>query len=147
MRNLAGLVVAIGIGLGLVCSGCAQKPSASTSTVEATVSGVVTFDGKPITEGEVTFDPSNYQRKKEIARTAPIGADGRYTIRTLVGYNSVQVSSPQLAKNTVSAASAEGGGLENAAMGVGYELLDCEVKAGENNFDIELHQATSGLRG
>src|SRR5947208_3458602 len=76
--------------------GCG-RPATTASTDEATVTGTVTIRGKRATEGTVTFDPSNARRTMVPARTAPIGSDGAYTIRTLVGGNHVEVAIPKLA--------------------------------------------------
>jgi hypothetical protein len=70
----------------------------------------------------VRFDPSNYRRKDEVARRAPIGADGRYTIKTLSGENRVTFEIAALKK------SAE---LQDLA-------LTYDAKAGENAYDIAL---------
>lgn len=144
-RKLLTILAMLPIGLGMLVSGCGKKPSVSTSTIEATVSGIVTIDGKAVTEGEVSFDPSNYLRKNETARTAPIGPDGTYSIRTLVGHNSVQVATPQLASRTGSASdrTAAEPQSRHASMTSGFKLLEFEAKAGDNTFNIELQQAAT----
>ncbi len=111
------LLVALIISAG----GCTQqKPSVSSSTTEATVHGTVRINGELATAGEVVFDPANYLRKMEPSRTAPIGEDGTYTIRTLVGENRVRLGGDQIP-------------LER---GLAYEDLLFEVKAGDNTLDI-----------
>jgi hypothetical protein len=73
-------------------AGCGDgKPSVSTSTEEATVSGTVKAEGKLVTQGEISFDPSNYLRKNVGLKTVPIGKDGTYSIKTLAGENRVRV--------------------------------------------------------
>src|SRR5262245_12957946 len=100
--------------------GCGEgAPSVSTDTTEATVRGTVRIKGKPANGGEVFFDASNYRRKVNALRTAPIGKDGTYSIRTYVCENSVRVRS-----------SAPGSGR-------GDESVKYDVKAGENVFDID----------
>src|SRR3954447_16518196 len=87
LRGLAGLASA---GLVIVVSGCGDgRPSVDTSTTEATVKGTVSIRGKPATGGQVSFDPSNVARKSETARKVPIGKDGSYEVKTLVGLNQV----------------------------------------------------------
>jgi hypothetical protein len=98
-----------------------EKPSVDTSTTEATVKGTVSFQGKPVTKGEVSFDPANYQRKDVAARKAPIEKGGTYTIKTLVGSNRVVVTSPDTAKS-------RGGVAENYF----------DVKAGDNTYNIDV---------
>ena len=44
----------------------------------------------PAGEGEVIYDPSNAQRPG-VPRKAPIGKDGTYSIKTLVGQNTVRL--------------------------------------------------------
>jgi hypothetical protein len=75
-----------------ILAGCGDgKPSVSTSTEEATVSGTVKAEGKLVTQGEISFDPSNYLRKNVGMKTVPIGKDGTYSIKTLAGENRVRV--------------------------------------------------------
>src|SRR5271163_4954532 len=70
-------------------SGCGDgRPPMDTSMTEATVSGVVSVKGVPATGGTVLFNPSNAGRIVP-TRTAPIGPDGNYTIKTLTGINQV----------------------------------------------------------
>ena len=61
---------------------------------EATVSGHVTSEGKPVTKGRVVFDPANVNRRNESARTAEIRPDGTYEVKTLIGENRVTVAIP-----------------------------------------------------
>ena len=118
-RYTATLVAAF---LLLVAVGCMDsRPSVSSSTTEATVKGTVTIKGKPATKGSVVFDPSNYARKNEQPRSAPLNKDGTYSIKTLIGSNSIRVSSP-----------------EAEAAGAGYMTEDLDVVAGEQTFDIKL---------
>ena len=119
-------VARIALGLAVmgmpVSSGCSSKPPVSSATTEATVSGTVTIRGKLATKGEVIFDPSNYRRKSEPYRTAPIGPDGRYSIKTLVGQNTVRVGAPEIEA-------------DEQMLGV---LIPLDVKEGESTFDIEI---------
>ena len=75
-----------------------------------------------MTRGEIAFDPSNYQRKNETARRVPIGKDGSYTVKTLVGANRVSFAVPEMARDPQ---------LQDLS-------LQYEVKEGENTYDIEL---------
>jgi hypothetical protein len=112
------------LGLSAVCLalawGCDGTPPASTSNTEATVSGTITVNGKPATEGEVSFDPSNINRRDEAPRSAPIGKDGSYTVKTLVGDNRVNISSPSI----------------QADRQISTTDLIYDVKPGENTYDI-----------
>lgn len=116
-RRAASLAVALGLAAGWGCGEGA--PSVETSTAEAAVKGKVTFNGKPVTKGEVVFDPSNHLRKNVESRKAELGADGTYSATTLVGENQVYVNSPQLRKTAV-------------------EPIALDVKSGENTLDVTL---------
>jgi hypothetical protein len=121
IRHAQRLVPALAAGLSLVAGwGCGDKPSVSSSTTEATVKGKVLLNGKPATKGEVVFDPSNYQRREELPRRAPIAKDGTYTITTLVGVNSVTVTGPEAMK----------------VQGLDYAGDNFDVQPGENTYDI-----------
>lgn len=117
LRHAAGLTIAVTLAAAWGCGKGA--PSVSTETTEATVRGTVKIKGKPAIGGEVFFDSSNHRRTANALRTAPIGKDGTYSIRTFVGENSVQVRS-----------SARGSGR-------GDESVMYAVGAGENVFDID----------
>jgi hypothetical protein len=119
-RTIVGLV---GAAL-LVISGCDggnTGPPATASTEEVEVKGTVTVNGKPVTEGEVTFDAGNNQRKVG-SRTAKIGEGGAYTIKTFVGTNSVTVHGPEIDKDPKLATNGQ----------------NIEVKPGENNVPIDV---------
>ncbi len=123
--GIAAIAAALLIGLG---PGCDDKPAVDTSTTEATVKGTVTLHGKPVTKGDVSFDPSNYQRKSETARRVPIGADGSYSVKTLVGANRVSFAIPAMARDPK---------LQDLS-------LTYEVKEGENTYDITLPPPPEG---
>src|SRR3954469_17261904 len=120
LARLTGLAAAT---LLVIAWGCGSgAPAVDTSTTEATVKGVVTIRGKPVTEGRISFDPSNVKRKSEPVRSAPIGKDGSYTVKTLVGGNQVTFSGPAFDKDRQ---------LQDV-------LLPFDVQAGENTFNVEL---------
>lgn len=123
MRNLLWRTAALlPAALLVVAWGCGEgKPSVSTDTTEATVKGTVTVNGKPATKGEVVFDPANYLRKDAATRKTEIGAEGTYTIKTLVGGNTVRVLGPDAEK-----------------VGSSYSSWDLDVKPGGQEFNIEL---------
>lgn len=119
LRQLVFIAPSIGL---LIALGCGDgKPSVSSSTDEANVSGSVTIQGKRATRGQVVFDPSNYQRTGVPARTAEISKDGTYTVKTLVGGNSVRVNGPEAEK-----------------AGATYTIINFEVQPGDNKLDITL---------
>lgn len=136
MKRLAQVIVVV------VSSGCAEQPTVTGSLEEVTVHGVVTLAGAPVNTGEVSFDPSNFSRKAETARTATIQADGSYTLKTLIGLNLVQVTSRQLVGKTTSSRGAtneESG--SQSPVAVGYEQFEFTARSGDNTFNIELGKA------
>src|SRR3954447_6623825 len=105
-----------------LCVGCGDgKPSVDTSLTEATVSGVVSVKGTPATGGQIRFNPSNSGRIVP-TRSAEIGPDGRYTIKTLTGDNRVTFDGEVAAKNK----------------GVGLMKEYASVTSGENQIDFDL---------
>ncbi len=75
----------------VAASGCSDTPSVETTTAEGTVSGTVRVRGQPMAGGEISFDPSNVERKDEKPRKATIGPDGKYSVTTLQGQNSADI--------------------------------------------------------
>src|SRR5262249_19964640 len=70
-------------------TGCGDgKPYMDPSLTEATVRGTVTAKGEPVTAGRILFNPSNAGRLVP-TKTAEIGPDGHYTIKTYTGDNLV----------------------------------------------------------
>src|SRR5690348_11532773 len=124
MRNRWALSVGMGVitvaAMG-VLPGCESPPAVDTSHIEATVKGVVKINGAPATEGDISFDPSNYKRKDVGARSAPIGPDGTYTIKTLTGENQVRLGGSLATKKPIAART----------------VHTVDVKEGENTFDFE----------
>lgn len=81
-------VTAICMGLALVLGGCGHDTQRPT----APVSGLVTYQGKPLDHGRVVFihEPSGHGAAGEIA------ADGRYTLNAILGPNAVMIECPCL---------------------------------------------------
>jgi len=112
-----------GAGFVALLAACeSPPPPVSGSKTEATVTGSVKIRGKAPAKGKVRFDPANSSRPDAPVATADIGADGKYTAKTLVGKNRVTVDSPETAKDRTLA----------------YEQIELDVKDGENSFDITL---------
>src|SRR3954451_18435791 len=84
---------ALAVVLG--CSSAKIDPEVTGSTAEANVQGTVKVQGKLVTNGEVMFDPANINRPTAPVRKAPIGKDGKYSIKALVGPNTVTVDSKE----------------------------------------------------
>jgi hypothetical protein len=122
-RPAAGLMTAAALwGAG----GCGDgPPSVDTSNAEGTVKGVVKIAGVPATEGQITFNPANYQRKDAQVRVAPIGKDGTYTITTLTGRNEVKL----------------GGALAHKKPILSRETRSVDVSSSGTTFDFEVKSA------
>jgi hypothetical protein len=111
--------------------GCGDgKPTVDTSLNEATVTGIVSVKGEPATGGTILFNPSNSGRIVP-TRTAEIGPDGRYTIKTYTGDNVVTF----------------GGEVAKKHRGLGLMRNYADVKAGENKIDFDLMGAGSKAGG
>ena len=122
-RKWSGIASALG-ACCLAAAGCDSggggRPAVSTSKTEVSVTGKVTIKGQPASGGSVTFDASNIDRKDVQPKTAEIGADGKYSIKTYPGDNGVIVNVPGSA--------------------AGFRGRH-EVTEGENTFDIEVETA------
>lgn len=122
-RIWAGMAI-----MALVGAGCGEgRPSVSTSSQEAKVSGKVTIRGKPMKGGEIRFNPANYQRPNAPMRTGKIGGDGTFEVTTLVGHNGVSLSGPDIRKDPTLA----------------YANTSIEVESGGSTLNIELPPPTS----
>ena len=108
--------------LSVAAWGCSDRPSVVSSTAEAKVTGTVKVNGKPMTSGTVTLDPSNYARANAEPRTGAIKSDGTYEVTTLVGKNLVRVNGPEITKNP----------------GLGYANYSIDVPSGGTTYDIIL---------
>jgi hypothetical protein len=106
-----------------ISSGCGDgKPYQDTSMNEATVSGVVKAHGEPVTTGgNIQFNGSNSGRIVS-TRSAPIGPDGRYTIKVYTGVNVVTYE----------------GEIVKKYPGLGLRRDGAEVQSGENSFDFDI---------
>jgi hypothetical protein len=106
-----------------IVPGCGDgKPYQDTSTTEVNVSGVVTAQGTPVTEGgTISFNASNAGRKVP-TRSAPIGPDGHYTIKTYTGDNVVTYEG-EIAK-------------KHRGLALRRDLIG--VQAGENTIDLDI---------
>ena len=67
----------------LAAAGCGRSDRPTYS-----VSGVVTYRGKPLPLGRVVFVPPDYRP----SRPAAIGPDGRYQLEAVAGPNAVEVT-------------------------------------------------------
>jgi hypothetical protein len=120
-QKFPGIVFAI----ALACCGCGGSigaPTASSSTTEAKVKGVVTRSGKPLAKAEIRFNPANVHRKTAPMAMATTGPDGRYEVTTLVGENAVSLGGRTVRKNTE----------------LQYTAKVLDVQEGENTFDLRL---------
>ena len=114
----------------LVAFGCDGGPSVDSSSTEATVKGVVKVAGNPATDGEILFDASNIKRPNSPLRSAPIGKDGSYTIKTLTGENIIRLGGAITKKN---------GSLQATKRAM-------IVSSGENTFNFEVAEESKPPR-
>lgn len=122
MRGRAALLAAA--LLAWTClPGCGDgKPYQDTSRNEGTVTGMVKARGEPVAgNGSILFNASNSGRIVE-TRSAPIGPDGRYTIKAYTGLNLVTY----------------GGEIGKKYPGLGLRRDAAEVHSGENNIDFDI---------
>ncbi|MDR3638928.1 MAG: hypothetical protein P4L84_34300 [Isosphaeraceae bacterium] len=118
------IVSPIGTLVVLLALGCGDgAPAVSSSQEEATVHGKVTYQGKPLSGGEIRFNPANARRPDAVMRTATLDKDGSYTIKTLVGQNTVSLSVPSLSKKDPR---------------LSYTMIPYDVQSGDNTFPVEL---------
>ncbi len=124
------VVLAMSLPVIAFVSGCSDgTPSMDTSLTEATISGVVSVKGVPAAGGTILFNPSNAGRIVP-TRSAPIGPDGAYTIKTLTGINQVSFEGEVATKNR----------------GVGLLKDFAEVASGTNKKDFDLMGENSGKK-
>ncbi len=145
-RYATNALVCFSLSLGLLslvgCSNNGQMPTAP-------VSGRVTYDGQPVTGGQLMFDPKGEGDAPGKPGAAEIREDGTFTVSTYADGDGAVVG-----KHMVSYA-APGPQQENAAVSSGvptesqattaspYEGLvpkvtEVEVEGGENTLEVEL---------
>jgi uncharacterized cupredoxin-like copper-binding protein len=116
--GLAAMVFASALALAGGCS----SPAATSSNEEATVHGTVTVKGKRASTGKVYFNPANINRKNASTATADIAKDGSFTLKTLVGRNTVSVSTPVTVKDPI----------------LQYNSSYFNVAGGDNTYEIDV---------
>jgi hypothetical protein len=107
-------------------------PPVDSTLEEATVKGTINVQGKPLSGGHVQFFAGNIARKVGPA-LAPIGKDGSYTIKTLVGVNLVTLQ-PERTR-------------AHLYRGLEYEEKTVNVKPGENTADLDFLAEETRVRG
>jgi hypothetical protein len=124
MRSVGWRAGALALWL-TACCGCGDgAPTASSSTEEATVHGIVRIDGKPASGGKITFRSANIARNTPDV-SAEVGEDGSYTIKAYVGENQIRVTPPANRKT-------KGSGM--------YSIDVFAVQSGDNTHDLSLVQ-------
>ncbi len=139
------------LGLSLILAGCGGR---SEKPPMGRVHGTVTFDGKPVTKGKVTFTPvASEGISGGTASMGLIETDGTYTLTTfdtgdgaIIGQHIVTLSVPTEDINDLNKPKADG----TIAYVLPKELIPRKytdpretplrntVTAGDNLFDIEL---------
>lgn len=130
-RRLSPHIVAIVAALvSIGVAGCG--PAHQTDPNRAVVSGVVTYNGKPLPAGTVSFETTD----PPMASSALISEGGKYTTdRVPIGACKVSVSTASVQYGNPSAYVAIPQKYEDAAT----SGLTAEIKPGENekNFDLQ----------
>ncbi len=104
------------------CGGIGSSPDTTSSTATGQVKGKVSLRGKPVSQVEVSFNPSNLNRKNAAVATAKLNADGTYEVTTLVGQNQVALTGPGVAK----------------VPQLSYFTKTIDVQTGMNDLNIEI---------
>ena len=89
-KRFAGYAALVAAAVIPICLGCGPEPQVDES--RTTVSGHVTFDGKPLQAGSITFSST----ETGIGTTIPIGGGGYVTNRVPIGPNIVTVETESL---------------------------------------------------
>jgi len=137
----AARAVVVGLGLGfLLLSGCSSQSYEGPKRFE--MSGTVTFDGKPITEGTISLIPAGGRGSRRVAATIENGA-----------YSIPEESGPNLGKYSVEICAYEPVGPPGAAINEDMSVptkqvlpakfndkttLEVEIVDGENVHDFTL---------
>jgi hypothetical protein len=128
-RGLHGWAAALGLLLAVGLGGCDPgTPPVEGSTEEAVVKGTVKARGTPLVGGQINFNAVNSKRRIG-PRTAPIGKDGSYTVKTLVGPNIVTVLSAKFASKS----------RKNQVSGLEYDEKTVTVAPGEQTIDLDFN--------
>ncbi|MCC6494027.1 MAG: hypothetical protein IT424_13515 [Pirellulales bacterium] len=122
--------VALVAALACVVAGCGRSPQADPK--RAAVSGVVTFRGKPLPAGTISFESAN----SPMASSALIDAGGKYsTDRVPIGACKVSVSTSSVRYGNPGAYVA----IPEKYGDVATSGLTTDIKAGENeNVNFQL---------
>jgi hypothetical protein len=106
-----------------IITGCGDgKPYIDTSLNEATVTGTVTANGVPVSEGgKIHFNASNSGRHVD-TRGTEIGGDGRYSVKTYTGDNVVTYTGKVAEKHR----------------GLALRKDYVNVQSGENQLDFDI---------
>jgi hypothetical protein len=99
-------------------------PPVSSSLEEATVKGIIRLHGKAIDNGNIIFHCANINRPNAGVRETSIGKDGAYSVRTLVGGNTVELQCRELRD-------------PKTRRPISYES-HFDVESGENTLDIDI---------
>lgn len=114
--------------LPLLLAGCSSQP--------ANVSGVVTADGEPVTNGSVTFAPVGEGRPA----VGDIGADGSFTLVTAAG-KGAEAGPHKVVYAAPEPEEKEDGSVGPRSKWSGWQTpagFTVELKSGDNEFKIEL---------
>jgi len=133
-------------------SGCSRGGVGSKPT--AKVSGEVTYDGKPVTGGMLTFSPIGDDSGKMTGRAgqAVIGDDGSYTVTTytdndgaVIGPHRLIFAAPAVVTRETPAG-AHAKPETSPYAGLTPKEVEIEVSSGTNTIDIELVKPVQAVK-
>lgn len=143
-RQRCWRLAAFVLGWFAVCAGCGKSPT--------TVQGTVTFDGQPVANGSIVFEPADgagptaggqiVQGKYQLADVAP----GDKIVRiTAIRETGRQVDSGLQTAGTATGPSAPGQAVDEVEQFIPAiynqdSTLTCEVVVGANQHDFDLNQ-------
>lgn len=125
MRNVAGPIALAALFL-LPCTGCGSKAQSFTATT-VPVKGKVTYQGKPLTKGTVTFEPDSGREAH-----GEIKSDGSFVLTT---FKEGDGAVPGLHRVAVSGAGRQ---IPIKFTNVSSSKIEKEVAEGTTDYPIEL---------
>jgi hypothetical protein len=131
MRVRVTALIAVTSLAFLACVGCGSRSGSGSVTSTVPVKGKVTYQGKPLTQGTITFEPDDIGREAH----GNISADGSFTLTT---YKEGDGAVPGLHRVAVSMT---GKGKEVVAkkfLNTSSSKVKVEVTEGKTDYAVEL---------
>ncbi|WP_165234474.1 hypothetical protein [Aquisphaera insulae] len=126
-RTTAALAAASSLLLSL--AGCGSRPG-EVNTATIPVQGVVTYRGKPLTSGEITFEPESIG----VEAHGAIGPDGHFTLTSYKAGDGAVAGSHRVAVSNTS----KKDGLPVKYKNVSSSQVVVEVAEGKTEYQVDL---------